>query len=127
MGKARCTQTGGKDDPDLYLDEIQEELDEWWFLELFLHMKSCLSQDCNYSLQVASDRSYAADKEERSEFLQALADRVINPNQLIFLDESQKDRNSSRRRRCWSKKDKVHSEKHTWLVATDDAFFLLAD
>ena len=99
MGKARCTQTGGKDDPDLYLDEIQEELDDlgggWWSSS---YIWNRLSQDCNYSLQVASDRSYAADEEERSEFLQALADRVINPNQLIFLDESQKDRNSSRRR-----------------------------
>ena len=73
------------------------------------------SQDCNYSLQVASDRSYAADEEERSEFLQALADRVINPNQLIFLDESQKDRNSSRRRRCWSKKRFRTWVEEKWL------------
>ena len=94
------------------MDEIQDELDDlgggWWSSSYIWNRLCKDTQDCNYSLQVASDRSYAADEEERSEFLQALADRVINPNHVIFLDESQKDRNSSRRRRCWSKKGESH-------------------
>ena len=65
----------------------------WWSSS---YIWNRLSLHCKYSLQVASDRSYAADKEERLEFLQALADQVINPNELMFLDESQKDCNSSR-------------------------------
>jgi len=127
-----------EDDPDLYLDEIRDELRDlgggWWSSS---YIWNRLSLDCNYSLQVASDRSYAADKEERLEFLQALADRVINPNQLIFLDESQKDRNSSRRRRCWSKKGESpfreaylassHSKRYTFLGACDvDGFVIEA-
>ena len=80
--------------PDLYLDEIQMKMYEyragWWSTTtLWRKMKN----ELEYSLQVATDRSYSASEEEQREYQAALAARLINPDQLIFIDESQKDRN----------------------------------
>ena len=104
-----------EDDPDLYLDELQFvfwELDQGHWSSSYLWEK--LTMELGYSLQVAADKSYSADCEERREFIQAFKDRIIHPRQLILMDESQKDRNSSRRRRSWSKKGTSPS-RHAYL------------
>ena len=119
-----------EDDPDLYLDKIQYvfwELGQgYWSAS---HLWGKLTIDLKFSLQVAADKSYSADLEERKQFIQALKDRLIDPCQLLFMDESQKDRNSSRRRRSWSKKgispsrdayfDGSHGKRYTFLAVSD--------
>ena len=62
-----------------------------------------LTIDLKFSLQVAADKSYSADLEEQKK-IQALKDRPIDLCQLLFMDESKKDRNSSCRHRSWSTK-----------------------
>jgi len=56
-----------------------------------------------YSLQVATDKSFVTNEEEQQKYQKALEEPVIRPDPLIYVDESQKDSNFSRRRRLWSK------------------------
>ena len=124
--------------PDLYLDEIQEEMyeaDGGWWSRTTLWRK--LKEELRYSLQVATDKSFVANQEEQEEYQKALEERIIRPNQLIYIDESQKDRNSSRRRRAWSKLGQTpfrpaylqsaHGRRYSLLAACDaDGFVIKA-
>ena len=47
---------------------------------------------CDYSLQLTTERAYKEDDEERQRFLQRLRDVIVHPDQLVFVDESHKDR-----------------------------------
>ena len=79
------------------MDEIQEKLYEakggWWSPPTIWRK---LTEEIGYSLQVATDKSFVANEEEQEKYQEALEELVICPNQLIYVDESQKDRNSSR-------------------------------
>ena len=83
--------------PDLYLDEIQDRMDEagagWWGRTMLWRK---LKEELWYSLQVAMDKLFVANQEEQEEYQKALEERIIWPNQLIYIDKLQKDRNSSR-------------------------------
>ena len=115
-----------EDDPDLYLDELQFVFWElghgFWSAK---HLWEKLTMELGYSLQVAADKSYSADCEERQEFTQALKERIIHPRQLILMDESQKDRNSSRRRRSWSKKG-ISPSRHAYFDGDGMRYTFLA-
>ena len=91
---------------ELYLDEIQEELCRlgggWWSPSTI--SVKLRSKEIGYSLQVATDVASQKDAQEQEEFLEALRSRNLNPNQHVFVDESNKDANSARRRRSWSKR-----------------------
>jgi hypothetical protein len=58
-----------EDSPDLYLDEIQERLSAlnggWWDCSYIWRR---LVEDCNYLLQVTTDRSYAANTKSDTTF-----------------------------------------------------------
>jgi len=93
------------DDGSLYLDEVQQELfelsGEWWSPSTISRK---LHNELGYSLQVATIIASQKDAAEQAEFLEAVRSRLTNPNQLVFVDESQKDKNAARRRRSWSKR-----------------------
>ena len=122
--------------PDLYLDEIQDRMDEagagWWSRTTVWKK---LKEKLRYSLQVATDKSFVANQEEQEEYQKALEDRIIRPNQLIYIDESQKDRNSSRRRRSWSQigqtpfcpayLQSIHRRRYSLLAACDVDGFVI--
>ena len=88
--------------PEYYLDEIQLvfclEMKEDWSAP---YIWERLIGDCEYSLQKVADKTYHADKELQRQHEEELLLYCTHPNQLVYLDESQKDRNSSRRRRYW--------------------------
>lgn len=90
--------------PQLYLDEIQDVFfirhGELWSTS---YLWKRLHADCNYSLQVATDRATKRQQEDIDGYFDDMKKFVAHPSQLIFVDESAKDRNSSRRRRSWSK------------------------
>ena len=74
-------------EPEFYLDKIEEELFDlgggWWSASYILWTK--LTGNIGYSLvRAAADRSYDADKKEQAEFLQAVQDQVVDPNQQHF-------------------------------------------
>ena len=125
--------------PDYYLDEIQEAMyaspDGGWWATTTLWRK--LREELRYSLQVATDKSFVVNEEEQQEYQKALEERILRPNQLIYIDESQKDRNSSRRRRSWSKRGQspfrpaylqsAHGRRYSLIAACDiDGFVLEA-
>ena len=91
--------------PEFYVDEISLvfclEMQESWS-DSYLWTR--LIGDCEYSLQRAAEKAYQIDEEERTEFCMKLLRHCMHPSELVFVDESQKDRNSSRRRRIWYKR-----------------------
>jgi len=118
------------DQPDLYLDEIQKEFmtrTGRWFSQSWLWKKLC--SECRYSLQVSTDRASQQDEEEREDYLRNIGNLCAHPSQLVYIDESQKDRNSSRRRRQWFRRsvtpfhyaffDRLHGRRYTMLAAGD--------
>jgi transposase len=122
--------------PQFYLDEIQEELaarsgKTWCYSQIWTRLLS----DCGYSLQVATDRALQRNDEERERYKDGLHAFVHDPAQLIFLDETQKDRNSSRRRRYWSPRGQSpfrdayfegsHGKRYTLMAACDINGFVM--
>ena len=78
------------------------------------------------SMRLRTDRAMQQEEEERERCYDALNDLVIHPNQLVFVDESAKDRNSSRRRRSWARRGHTlfrdeyfatYNSKHYTLIA----------
>mmetsp|Transcript_40444 Transcript_40444/g.45125 ORF Transcript_40444/g.45125 Transcript_40444/m.45125 type:complete len:252 (-) Transcript_40444:203-958(-) len=118
------------DQPDLYLDEIQKEFmtrTGRWFSQSWLWKKLC--SECRYSLQVSTDRASQQDEEEREDYLRDIGNMCAHPSQLVYIDETQKDRNSSRRHRQWSHRSVTpfrdayfagsHGRRYTMLAAGD--------
>jgi hypothetical protein len=117
-------------DPNLYLDEIRECLayfgSIWWSAS---KIHQVLTQDLGWSLQVASVVAGQRNEAHRQEYGNALKTWVFNANQVVFLDETFKGRNASRRRRCWSRKNETpliqenfyghQSKKYSMLAACD--------
>ena len=124
--------------PELYLDEIKDKFfilsrgrRDWSDATIWMRLVS----DCNYSLQVATDRALLRSEEEQQKYKAALEKWVHKPDQLIYIDETQKDRNSSWRRRYWSLRGQTpfrnayfagtHAKRYTLLAACDLNGFVL--
>lgn len=117
-------------DPNLYLDEIRERLAyfgcKWWSAA---KIQRVLTQDLGWSLQVASVVAGQRNEEDRQQYKDTLEMWVCNAAQAVFIDESFKGRNASRRRRCWSQKNLTpiiqenfyghRSKKYSLLAACD--------
>jgi transposase len=92
--------------PHLYLDEIQDIMSTqcgkvWHPVTLWRQMKHL-----GYSLQVATKRAKQQDEGERLLYKEVFEEVVDTNNlqQLIYLDETHRSQNASRRRRHWSKR-----------------------
>jgi transposase len=89
--------------PWLYLDEVQEALwlkggDEW-----LVHSASIWRvyvNDFHWSLKVFTARASQQNEEDRNDYRRALL-QFYDPALFVFVDESSKGRNASRRRRAW--------------------------
>ena len=87
------------DEPELYLDEIQEQFvkrtgELWSISSLYTKLHS---PAINYSLRVATDTATQQQEQLIQDYFDDLKMWMVDPSQLIFIDESAKDRNSSRR------------------------------
>jgi len=92
-------------EPWLYLDEIQNSL----YLDTGTHFSLStvsrkLRHTLDYSLKLISDKAIQQSKFERDSYIEGRAKVVKDPKMCIFLDESHKSRNESRRRRFWGKR-----------------------
>lgn len=93
------------------------------------------SEPIGYSLQVATDRASQQEAALVEDYFRDLEYWMHDPSQLIFVDESAKDRNSSRRRRSWSRRGLTpfrkayfagsHFKRYTLIAACDINGFVL--
>ena len=86
--------------PELYLDEIAIELGvrKNCFLSLPT-LAQTLRDRIGYSLQVYSEIATQRNEVERVQYKEALNSLVTDAGQVVFINETHKDQNSSRRRR----------------------------
>ena len=90
--------------PEYYLDEFANEL--FCRTGYVFHIATIcrVMKKMNYSLQVCYHSAAQRDQEQRDLYMDSLYSLVDNPSQLIFIDETHKDRNASRRKRAYAKK-----------------------
>lgn len=76
---------------EFYLDEIREHLYRmgggWWATSTIWKK---LTHNLGYSLQVATDRAFEIDEEERQEYMDELMGVIVHPRQLVFFMKLQK-------------------------------------
>ncbi len=89
--------------PQLYLDEIQREMrrtrgKRWHHMTIWNQL-----HHLGYSLKVAVFRAKQQNVIERSMYQDRLVKYLGDPKYAIFVDETHKSANASRRRRAWSK------------------------
>ena len=94
--------------PGLYLDEIMSQLEartkaRWSSSTIWKKLR----QELGYSLQRVAEKALEQDNEERLLYQIALEAAVDHPEQLVYIDESQKGRNAARRNRWWSKRGRT--------------------
>jgi transposase len=124
-------------EPQLYLDEIQDRFlmktgERWSTSHLYRMLKS---PAINYSLQAATDRATQQEQQQIDDYFEDMRYFVGDPEMLIFIDESAKDRNSSRRRRSWSRRGQTpfraayfagtRAKRYTLLAACDIHGFVI--
>jgi len=89
--------------PELYLDEIQGEFKKWTSIKRpTSSIWRALKLHLNYSLQVVTRVAKERNENERQEYLAGLRLACRNTKMVVFVDETAKDRNASRRRRIWN-------------------------
>ena len=106
--------------PDLYLDEIAllfgietgkyvHHTTLWRYVTVHL----------NYSLQCLTERAMQQSEAERSDFKHSLELLLQdNPEMLVMVDETHKDRNAARRRRGYGKKNDGGLKLNQWFKNT---------
>ena len=89
------------DHPEFYLDEIQTSLCITCHVFLSLTTIHCiLKEKLGYSLQVCHEAARQRNEFERQQYKTALECLVSHPNQVVFVDETHKDQQASRRRKA---------------------------
>jgi transposase len=92
--------------PELYLDEITDRLARETGLYLSVStIRRILTEKLNLSLQVCNEVARQMNELQRYNYRMALEALVQHPKQVIVLDETHKDKNASRRRRCWQRRN----------------------
>jgi hypothetical protein len=91
------------ENPEFYLDEIVDA----YFKQtnILLHpstiWRKLMKQ--GYHLKIYSERAKQQNEADRAAYMKALHLLVRNPNQVLLIDETHKDKRSSRRSRAWGR------------------------
>ena len=100
----QCIQDIVDEHPEYYLDEIQTSLCS--NMSIFISISTIhriLTDKLGYTLQVCYEAAAQRNESERSRYQTALECLTTNANQLVFVDETHKDKQASRRRRAWGR------------------------
>ena len=111
--------------PDLYLDEIQDDLEVVSGKRMSLSSLSTHLDSLGFSMQVMGQLSRNQDEVARLRYANAL-NEVEDPKMLIFVDESAKDKNSARRRRGWGRKGRGLTYRVTYERWCQDRYTFIA-
>ena len=115
--------------PQYYLDEIADV-----FHARFPSLESrksekdiwlCLTEKCNYRLKVYTDIALQRNEQERNHFRHALNLMVTNPERVILIDETARDKNSSRRRRMWALRGQKAEFNNIFDAATEEDYSMI--
>lgn len=112
--------------PEYFLDEFVREL--YIRTGVLYHPSSVwklLYYKMNYRLKTYSEIAKQRNLDEVAIYKAALLILVTHPNQVVFADESHKDRNASRRKKAYSRKG-IELILHRWFVKTVRYTFLAA-
>ena len=102
--------------PEYYLDEFQSLICK--HLHLYISIPTIyriLVDKLGYSLHVCYEAAAQRNEAERCRYKAALESLVTNADQVIFVDESHKDRRASRRRRAWGLRNKGGVALRRWF------------
>jgi transposase len=88
-----------EEDPIAYLDEMQERLamstNMWVSLKT---LSTTLRDDLGWTLGVYSTKALQQDAQERAEYRELMDKLVLNTEQVLWVDETDKSYSASRRR-----------------------------
>ena len=120
--------------PEYYLDEIAAELGLRTRCYLsYSTLWQTLKNKLGYSLNVCYEAAAQRDNYRRRSYKDALNILLTDVHQVVFIDETHKDKNSSRRRRAWGRRgsDGVilrrwfrESYRYTMIAALDVCGFV---
>ena len=91
--------------PEYYLDEFADALlhqTGYLFASSTIHK---MMDEIGYSLQVCYHAANQRNEDLREQYMTCLHSIVTDASQLIFIDETHKDRNASRCRRAYGQKN----------------------
>ena len=95
------------EDPTAYLDELQSRLEIT--TGVYVAMKTiwvCLVVDLGWTLGAYSLKAQQQDAGQREDYKQLMERLVKSPNQVMWIDETDKGANASRRKRAWRRRGK---------------------
>ena len=109
--------------PEFYLDEIQTSLcvNSHVYLSLTT-VHRILKEKLGYSLQVCHAAARQRDEFQREQYKAALEGLVSHPNQLVFVDETHKDQQASRRRKAWGARNSGGVSLRRWFVTKNKVY-----
>jgi len=105
--------------PEYYLDEIQMALCSR--KKVYISCSTIyrtITEKLNYSMQICYESAAQKNEAERWLYKSALECLVSDAYQLIFVDETHKDRNSSRRRKAWGRRKSGGIALRKWFKNT---------
>ena len=76
-----------------------------------------LKEKLGYSLQVCHEAARQRNEFERQQYKTALECLVSHPNQLVFVDETHKDQQASRRRKAWGIRNSGGVTLRRWFAS----------
>ncbi len=86
----------------IYLDEIWQALSEQWNCEVLVPTLSCTLQHLDFSQKCVSVWAFECNEILCAAYMNHIADIITNPDMLMFVDESARNRNSSGRKQGWA-------------------------
>ena len=104
--QVQCVQGIVDEHPEFYLDEIQMAVCSR--LKIFISQTTLwrvLTEKLDYSLQVCYESAIQQNENEQALYQTALDCLVSDANQLVYVDETHKDKQASRRRKAWGQRN----------------------
>ena len=98
----RCIKDIVDEHPEFYLDEVQATI--CTRLSLYISISTIyriLKDKIGYTLQVCYESAAQRNENERALYRTALECLVSRADQVVFVDETHKDKHASRRRKAW--------------------------
>jgi len=81
---------------------------------------------CNYRLKVYTEIALQRDEQERNHFRYALKLMTTNADQILLIDETNRDKNAARRRRMWALRGQRAEMRKKFDVSEDDVYCMIA-